>query len=56
MVHVPLLNRAFSTAPLRPEQWLVCMAMASIVLWVSEARKALLRRADRAETTGRRRL
>ncbi len=47
VVHVPLLNRAFSTAPLRPEQWLVCIAMASTVLWVSEARKAWLRRGGR---------
>jgi magnesium-transporting ATPase (P-type) len=56
VVHVPLLNRAFSTTPLSLEQWLVCFAMASTVLWVSEARKALLRRGERSETTGRRRL
>jgi magnesium-transporting ATPase (P-type) len=51
VVHVPLLNRAFSTAPLRPEQWLVCIVMASTVLWVSEARKVWLRRQDRSQPT-----
>ena len=43
VVHVPFLNSAFSTAPLSPEQWLVCTVMASSVLWVSEIRKLALR-------------
>jgi Ca2+-transporting ATPase len=47
VVELPLLNRAFSTSPLSPEQWLVCAAMASGVLWAGEARKLVLRRVDR---------
>ena len=43
VVRLPALNAAFSTTPLSWGQWLVCTAMASTVLWVSEARKALLR-------------
>ena len=43
VVHVPLLGEAFSTTPLTLEQWLVCVAMASSVLWVSELRKAVIR-------------
>ncbi|MEP7300063.1 MAG: cation-translocating P-type ATPase [Caldimonas sp.] len=39
VVHVPLLNAAFGTVPLSLEQWLVCAAMASSVLWLSELRK-----------------
>lgn len=41
------LNAAFNTTPLSPEQWLICLAMASSVLWYSELRKGLLRRLDR---------
>ncbi|MCE3270620.1 MAG: ATPase, P-type (transporting), superfamily, subfamily, partial [Ramlibacter sp.] len=44
VVHVPWLNAGFGTAPLTLAQWAVCFAMASTVLWVSEVRKALLRR------------
>ena len=39
VVHLDFLNIAFSTAPLTWGQWLVCTAMGSIVLWVSELRK-----------------
>lgn len=44
VVHVPLLNDAFTTAPLSAGQWLVCLAMASSVLWAGEIRKLALRR------------
>jgi len=39
VVYVPLLNRAFDTEPLTAAQWGIAMAAASVVLWVSEARK-----------------
>lgn len=39
VVHLGFLNLAFVTAPLTPKQWLVCIAMASVVLWFSELRK-----------------
>lgn len=48
VVHVPLLNAAFTTVPLSGGQWLACLAMASVVLWVTEVRKALLRLVDAA--------
>jgi magnesium-transporting ATPase (P-type) len=41
VVHVGFLNVAFGTVPLAPEQWLVCAAMGSLVLWFSELRKGL---------------
>ena len=47
VVHVPLLNIAFGTAPLAPDQWLVCAAMASVVLLYSEAQKLIRRRLGR---------
>jgi magnesium-transporting ATPase (P-type) len=47
VVHLPFLNEAFGTAPLSPEQWLVCVAMASSVLWVTELRKLAIRLTDR---------
>ncbi len=43
VVHLPFLNLAFGTVPLSAGQWCVCMAMASGVLWFSEARKLLRR-------------
>jgi Ca2+-transporting ATPase len=46
VVHLPFLNEAFTTAPLSADQWLVCVAMASTVLWVSEIRKLVLRLVD----------
>ncbi|MFO1363378.1 MAG: cation-translocating P-type ATPase [Burkholderiales bacterium] len=44
VVHLGFLNVAFGTVPLEPGQWLVCVGMASAVLWFSELRKALVRR------------
>ncbi|HEX6968476.1 MAG TPA: cation-translocating P-type ATPase [Micromonosporaceae bacterium] len=61
VVYVPLLNAAFGTTPLSPSQWLICVAMASTVLWVSELRKLIAwlaraaitrRRADAARASG----
>ena len=37
------LNLAFGTAPLAFDQWLLCVAMASVVLWYSELRKLVSR-------------
>lgn len=41
VVHVELLNLAFGTVPLTLDQWFLCAAMASVVLWYSELRKLL---------------
>jgi len=43
VVHLPFLNIAFGTAPLAPDQWLVCAAMASGVLVYSELQKLVSR-------------
>ena len=39
VVNLAFLNLAFGTVPLGLDQWLLCVAMASVVLWVSELRK-----------------
>ena len=39
VVHLGFLNLAFGTVPLTFDQWLLCAAMASVVLWYSEVRK-----------------
>lgn len=39
VVHAPLLNEAFATTSLSAGDWLLCLALASSVLWVSELRK-----------------
>ncbi|WP_102418639.1 cation-transporting P-type ATPase [Mycobacterium sp. 4858] len=44
VVQLPVLNTAFTTTPLSLSQWLVCISVASTVLWVSEIRKFILRR------------
>ena len=41
---VPFLNTAFGTAPLAFDQWLVCAAMASVMLIFSELQKPPRRR------------
>ena len=46
VVNVPFLNLAFGTTPLTLNQWLVCAAMASVVLWYSELRKLVVRAMD----------
>jgi magnesium-transporting ATPase (P-type) len=48
VVNVGILNVAFGTVPLEAEQWLVCAGMASVVLWASELRKWVVRRAHLA--------
>lgn len=43
VVHLDFLNIAFGTMPLTLDQWMVCGAMASFVLWSSELRKLVER-------------
>jgi P-type Ca2+ transporter type 2C len=43
VVNWSVLNAAFGTVPLSADQWAVCLAMASSVLWFGELRKAALR-------------
>ena len=47
VVHVPFLNIAFGTAPLAFDQWLMCPAMANVVLVYSELQRLLRRRRGR---------
>ena len=39
VVNLAFLNLAFGTVPLTFDQWLLCVAMASVVLWLSELGK-----------------
>ncbi|HET8614557.1 MAG TPA: cation-translocating P-type ATPase [Actinomycetales bacterium] len=48
VVHVPWLSAAFGTVPLSLSDWLVCVLLASAVLWVDEVRKALHARRPRS--------
>ena len=43
VVQLPFLNDAFHTAPLGLEEWLICVGLASVVLWADEAKKLLER-------------
>ncbi len=40
VVHLAFLNQAFDTAPLGADDWLICIGLASVVLWADEAKKA----------------
>ncbi len=44
VVELPFLNDAFGTTPLGAEEWLICIGLASVVLWADEAKKLLERR------------
>ena len=41
VVQVSFLNDAFGTTSLAIEDWLICIALASIVLWAGESKKLL---------------
>jgi P-type Ca2+ transporter type 2C len=43
VIYVPFLQRAFRTAPLDAGDWLVCVAVASSVLWAMELKKLAAR-------------
>jgi Ca2+-transporting ATPase len=43
VVYVPFLQHAFSTEPLSWSDWLLCVSVASTVLWASELRKVVVR-------------
>ncbi len=43
VVNLPFLNLAFGTVSLQWDQWLLCIAMGSAVLWYSELRKGWVR-------------
>ncbi|BCX04041.1 MAG: haloacid dehalogenase [Candidatus Roseilinea sp.] len=45
VVHVPFLQRAFNTTALSLSDWLVCIAVASSVVWMRELFKFFVRRA-----------
>ncbi len=43
VVSLPFLQQAFRTVPLSPQDWLLCVGMASSVFWLVELRKLLVR-------------
>ena len=48
VVQLPFLNEAFGTTRLSLVDWLICVALASVVLWADEAKKLVERRLRRA--------
>ncbi|PWB96508.1 cation-translocating P-type ATPase [Salinibacterium hongtaonis] len=50
VVEVPFLQVAFGTASLDLDHWLLCFALASVVLWFDEVRKFILRLIGRRTT------
>jgi Ca2+-transporting ATPase len=52
VVHVPFLQRAFSTESLTAGDWLLCAAVGSTVLWLRELSKLAARARTRREGSG----
>ena len=44
VVYVPFLQNAFGTTSLNVSDWILCIAVASSVLWLREGSKAVIRR------------
>jgi Ca2+-transporting ATPase len=44
VTHVGPMQRLFDTTSISAVQWIVCIAIASSVLWLEEVRKAIVRR------------
>ncbi|MGY6249332.1 cation-translocating P-type ATPase [Bosea thiooxidans] len=45
-IYMPFLQKAFSTVSLSISDWLLCIAVASSVLWLREIEKVVMRRLD----------
>jgi Ca2+-transporting ATPase len=43
VVYAPVLQRAFGTVALAGSDWLICSAVASVVIWLREITKAVVR-------------
>lgn len=41
VVQLPFLNSAFGTTPMTAADWLLCICLASVVLWADEAKKLI---------------
>jgi magnesium-transporting ATPase (P-type) len=50
VVYVPFLNEAFDTTAMDLTGWLLCVGLASVVLWTDELRKLVTR--SRTDATG----
>jgi magnesium-transporting ATPase (P-type) len=55
VVQLPFLNEAFDTVPLGIDDWLVCIGLASVVLWADELKKLAAHLSRGARTSGARR-
>jgi magnesium-transporting ATPase (P-type) len=49
VVSMPVLNAAFDTVPLSLGDWMACVALASVVLWVDELKKLAARGLGRVQ-------
>jgi Ca2+-transporting ATPase len=51
VIYTPFLQKAFSTVSLSARDWLVCLAVASSVLWLRELTKLVTRARDQGYTS-----
>lgn len=53
MTETRIFQALFSTVPLTPDQWLLCIVPGVVLLGIGEVFKAVIRSRNRGETTGR---
>lgn len=53
VIYIPFLQSAFDTFPLQGSDWLICILVASSVLWLRELEKVVWRALRRANSTTR---
>ena len=51
VIYIPFLQSAFDTFPLQGSDWLICILVASSVLWLRELEKVVWRALRRANST-----
>jgi Ca2+-transporting ATPase len=51
VVYVPIMQQAFDTVPLTLQDWVLCAAVGSSVLWLSELKKLVMRSFDGVSAT-----
>jgi Ca2+-transporting ATPase len=56
VIYIPALNQIFHTVPIQPVEALAIGAAGSVVLWVEEVRKLIVRHRSRQASAGRARM
>jgi hypothetical protein len=42
VISVPLMNKTFNTVPLNIFEWILCIGVASFIIWIEESYKLII--------------